>query len=113
MARASRGDVWMVNLSPTIGHEQAGQRPALIVSVDELNKSAAELVIVVPLTSREKRIRSHVEVDEGEAGLKVRSFIKCEDVRSIATRRLERRLGSVKPRTLEVVESRLRFLLGL
>ena len=46
---------------------QAGlQRPALIVSVDELNKSAAELVIVVPLTSREKRIRSHVEVDEGE-----------------------------------------------
>ena len=113
MARASRGEVWMVNLSPAIGHEQAGQRPALIVSVDELNKSAAELVVVVPLTSREKRIRSHVEVDAGEAGLKIRSFIKCEDVRSIATRRLERRLGSVKRRTLEVVEDRLRFLLGL
>lgn len=102
-----------MSLDPTTGREQAGKRPALVVSVNELNHSAAELVVVLPVTSRDKGIRSHVEVDEGEAGLSVKSFIKCEDIRSISVRRLERRLGAVSSPTLATVEDRLRILLGL
>lgn len=113
MAKPRRGDLWMVTLNPTIGREQAGTRPALVVSVDELNQSAAELVIALPVTSRDKKVRSHVAIEKGEGGLPLRSFIKCEDVRSISVHRLERRLGNVSSGTMQAVEDRLRILLGL
>jgi mRNA interferase MazF len=95
------------------GREQSGTRPALIVSVDPFNRSGAELAIMVPLTSRQKRVRTHVPVSPPEANLAVPSYIKCEDVRSISTDRLIRLMGSVSPATLSAVETRLRFLLGL
>jgi len=113
VAKPRRGELWTVNLSPTVGREQAGTRPALIISVDMLNQSAADLVIALPVTSRDKKVRSHVPVDAGEGGLRLRSFIKCEDIRSISVRRLDRRLGSVSLEILEEVEDRLRILLGL
>ena len=113
MPKPNRGEIWTVDLNPTIGHEQAGKRPALVVSVDSFNQSAAELAIVLPLTSRAKGIRSHVEVGKGEAGLKTVSYIKCEDVRSVSTKRLSRRLGLVSQTTMDAVEDILRILMGL
>ena len=71
------------------------------------------MAIVLPLTSRAKQIRSHVEVRRGEAGLKTPSYIKCEDVRSVSTKRLSRRLGLVSQTTMEGVEDILRILMGL
>ena len=113
MPQPARGEIWTVDLKPTIAHEQAGKRPALVVSVDSFNHSAAEMAIVLPLTSRAKGIRSHVEVRKGEAGLKMVSYIKCEDVRSVSTERLSRRLGLVSQATMDAVEDILRILMGL
>ncbi len=113
MRNPRRGELWTVDLDPTVGHEQAGTRPALVVSVNALNRSAAELAVVLPLTRKAKGIRAHVELAKGEAGLAVRSFAKCEDLRSVSTRRLSRRLGNVSAQTMAEVEERLRFLLGL
>ena len=45
--------------------------------------------------------------------MRERSFVKCEDVRSVATERLCGRLGAVSPQTMAAVEDRLRILLGL
>ncbi len=59
-AKPARGEVWMVDLDPTRGHEQRGTRPALVVSVDLFNASPAGLVVVLPITSKAKNIRSHV-----------------------------------------------------
>lgn len=108
-----RGEVWFVDLDPTKGREQSGRRPCLIVSDDRLNRSPADLVIVVPITSKDKRIPSHVELNPPEGGLQVRSFIKCEDVRSISMERLVKLMGNVKTATLESVADRLRLLLSL
>ncbi len=108
-----RGEIWIVDLDPTLGHEQAGRRPGLVISVNAFNRSAAELAIVLPVTSRKKGIRSHVPIPAGEAGLRVSSFVKCEDVRSISTRRMSRRLGGASAATLQAVEERLRILMGL
>lgn len=113
MTRPLRGEVWWVTLDPTVGREQAGRRPGLVVSVDALNQSAAELVILLPITTREKGVRSHVEIPAGEAGLATRSFAKCEDIRSVSTERLITRQGRVQPATFAAVEDRLRALLGL
>ena len=110
---ASRGDVWMIDLDPTRGHEQSGRRPALIVSVDQFNHGATGLVIVVPVTSRAKGIPTHVAIDPPEGGLTGRSFAKCEDLRSVPKQRLGQRLGTVKTTTLAAVEDRLRIVLGL
>ncbi|MBK9214178.1 MAG: type II toxin-antitoxin system PemK/MazF family toxin [Chloracidobacterium sp.] len=113
MIQASRGEIWLVSLDPTKGREQAGMRPALIISVDQFNHGSAELVIVIPITSKAKGIPLHVEVQPPEGGLTMMSFVKCEDVRSISTSRLVRRLGKVSNQTVELVEDRLRILLGL
>jgi len=113
MLQPSRGEIWLVDLNPTRGHEQAGKRPGLIVSVDLFNSGPAGLVVLAPLTTREKGIPFHVEIRPPEGGLKKRSFIKCEDVRSVAKERLSERLGTVSPGTLSEVEDRLRILLDL
>ncbi len=109
----SRGDVWDLNFDPTIGHEQAGARPALIVSVDLFNESPADLVVAIPMTRTQRGIRWHVPVRPPEGGLVATSFIQCENVRAVSKRRLKRHRGRVSDETLRQVEDRLRILLGL
>lgn len=109
----SRGEIWLVDLNPTRGHELAGIRPALVVSIDLFNQGPAGLVVVLPLTTRLKGIPFHVEVAPPEGGVKTRSFIKCEDVRSVAKERLSQRWGVVSRVTMAAVEDRLRILLDL
>jgi mRNA interferase MazF len=109
----SRGQIWYVNLNPTRGHEQAGQRPALVVSVDIFNHGPAGLVVVLPVTSVDKGIPLHVRVNPPEGGLTQRSFIKIEDVRSVSTERLRDLQGVVSASTMSLVEQRLRVLLQL
>jgi len=108
-----RGEVWQVDLGRTRGHEQAGARPGLVLSVDSFNAGPAGLVVVLPLTTRVKGIPFHVKLDPPEGGLSERSFIKCEDVRSISMDQLVSPLGAVSQATLERVEERVRILLGM
>ena len=108
-----RGEVWWVVLDPTRGREQAGRRPALVLSADILNASAAGIVSILPITSRDRGIRAHVAIEPSEAGLALRSWIMCEQVRTVARERLLRRMGAVAPRTLAAVSDRVRVLLDL
>src|SRR5438552_12530107 len=107
MPEPRRGEVWFGTLDPVQGREQAGERPLLIVSDDLFNLSAADLVIALPLTTRHKGIPYHVEITPPEAGLRQRSFIKCEDVRSLSKARLSQRWGAVSSGTMGLVENRL------
>ena len=90
-----------------------GRRPALIVSVDLFNQGPAGLVVTLPITSKEKGIPFHLRIETIESGLSKKSFIKCEDIRSIAKERLLKRVGRISPQTLTDVEDRLRILLNL
>ena len=108
-----RGDVWDLSFDPAIGHEQAGARLALIVSVDIFNEGPAGLVVAIPLTRTQRRIRWHVTVSAPEGGLVSESSIQCENVRSVSKRRLKRLRGRVSEETMLQVEDRLRILLGL
>ena len=108
-----RGDVWYVNLDPVCGREQGRTRPALIVSADTFNGGPAELVIVVPITTADRRIPTHIRIDPPEGGLTRRSFAKTEDIRSISTLRLQNRIGRVTDATLASVEDALIILLDL
>jgi len=108
-----RGEVWDVDLNPVLGHEQGGKRPLLVVSVDQFNQGPSGLVIVVPITSRDRNIRSRIAIEAGEGGCKTRSFAMCEAIRSISLERMTRRCGMVSSETMEKVEYCLRVILGI
>ena len=68
---------------------------------------------VLPLTTKKKDILWHVPVPAAESGLKLASYIKCEDIRSISLERVSRRLGFVPTSVLYAVEYRISRLLGI
>lgn len=110
---ARRGEVWLTDFGEPIGREQAGQRPAVVVSADPLNESRAGVVIVVPCTTKRRGLPSHIEIESGSSGLDEVSYAKCEDVKSISEQRLMGRLGAVGPNTQFEIGRALRFLLDL
>jgi len=93
------------------GHEQAGLRPALVLSEDLFN--AAGMVTVLPLTSKPRPYKTRVAMKPPEGGLTVPSWIIGEQVRTISTSRLGRRIGVVRPTTITAVEDVVRVVLGL
>lgn len=109
----SRGEIWLVDLDPTVGHEQAASRPALVVSVDSFNHGKSDLVIMLPATTRERRIRSHIRVNPTPSGFRETSFIMCEMVRSVSRERCIRLLGTVDSRVMDEVGRVLSTLLAL
>lgn len=110
--RLVRGEIWDAELNPVRGHEQGGTRPVLIISVDAFHQGPSGLVIVT-ISTKDKKVRSQVPVEPGDGGLNARSFVKCEAIRSISTQRLMSRWGTVTPATMSHVEDRLRILMNL
>ena len=101
-------------MDPTRGHEQAGERPVLILSNSVFNQGPAGLVFVAPITRTDRHIPLHVAIDPPQGGLKARSFVLCDHARSISKDRLgEQPWGRVSQQTMAEVEDRLRILLDL
>lgn len=110
----NRGEIWLADLNPIRGHEQAGTRPVLIISTNTFNHGPAGLVFVLPLTRTDRCIPIHVSIDPPEGGVTARSFVLCDAVRSIAKDRLGAQpWGSVSGSTLQKVEDNLRILMEL
>ena len=108
-----RGEVYLADPDPVVGHEQGGRRPFLVISIDRMNRSAASLAIAVPLTSTDRGSKLHVRIDPPEGGLERVSFAMPEMVRSVSTKRLQRRLGRASMDTVEAVANRIGLLVGL
>ena len=106
-----RGEIWRVDFDPVRGHEQGRTRPALIISNDIVNQSPARLLTVVPITTKERKLRSYLRLDPPEGGLSQSSYIICDQIRTISHERLGRKYGSVSRSVLAEVETRLKFLL--
>jgi mRNA interferase MazF len=102
-----------VDFDPVEGHEQAGRRPALILSVDIFNASAADLVTVLPITTKPRAVRTRIEIVPPEGGLSSSSFVIGEQVRTVSKRRVARRVGAVTAATMAKVEDVVRMVLGL
>jgi mRNA interferase MazF len=114
-ALPTRGEFWRVRLDPGEGHEQAGERPALVVSVDRINQGLSGMVVVVPSTKRHRPELDawRVEVEPPDGGLPIVSYLMPEHIRAVAAHRLISRYGRVRPKTLAELEDRLRILLNL
>lgn len=113
MSSPARGEVWLADLNPTRGHEQAGRRPVLVVSEDIFNRGPAGLAIVLPMTSIVRDVPSHVPISPPQGGVRSRTAILYEAVRSVSVERLTVRWGAVDRLTMAAVEDRLRILMRL
>ena len=113
MASPLYGEIWFGDLDLTVGHERAGERPVLILSIESFNRSPAGLVVILPITTRLRGIPWHVLVSPPEGGLTHPSAILCEAVRSVSRQRLQHRMGAAAPATLQAVQDRLRILMNL
>lgn len=95
---ASRFDVYLVNLDPTMGSEIKKIRPCVIISPDELNQHIAT-VIVAPMTTKGRpypsRVRCRFEGREGQVVL--------DQVRAVDKARLAGKLGRLDPKTQDAV----------
>ena len=115
MVAPARGEIWWMDFDPIRGHEQAGKRPALIVSTNSFNRGPRELVWAIPLTRTGRRYRFHVPVSPTESGLPAVSHIMCEQLRSVSIDRLldNQPVGRVSRATMREVTEVLRVLLDI
>jgi len=113
----TRGEVYWADLVPRSGSEQSGRRPVIVVSHDGFNQTPAwRSIIVVPIStsaSQAKRGPTVVEIPGGAAGLPKTSFAVCHQVTTLDRAKLTRRVGSLPPEFLGVVEEGLRAALDL
>jgi mRNA interferase MazF len=104
MARILRGEIRWADLNPTRGHEQAGQRPVLILSNDIFNEWSGT-VIAVALTSQPQRAGFPLTLVLSAPELPRRSWVKISQIRTLAVERLGERLARATPEEiLQVIE---------
>lgn len=103
-----KGDIIWIDFSPQRGHEQAGQRPALVVSPDAYNKRSG-FVVCCPITSKVKNFRFEVPVETefGIKGVVLSDHIKSMDWVS----RKPRYAGKASREVLDDVVTRIVSLL--
>lgn len=109
-----RGEVWLADLNPIRGSEQAGIRPVLIFQNDTIN-TFTSTVVAIPFTTNLRRaaLPSCLRVAAGEGGLSSDSVALCHQLRVLDTTRLLRRLGSMSRPTMVAVERCVLFTLGI
>ena len=110
-----RGDVYLARLDPTLGSEQAGTRPVILVSRDAINRSSP-VVVAVPCTTYRAGRRiypSQVLLRAPEGGLGADSLALGDQVRAVAKSRLVKQLGSLSAEYLEKIDRILLITLDL
>jgi mRNA interferase MazF len=111
MARILRGEVYWADLDPTKGHEQAGQRPVLVLSQDVFNERSG-VVIAVALTSQEPRAGFPLTFELTGAGLPKRSWVKISQIRTLSQERLGKRIARIPPEEIDQVLDGLNEIIG-
>jgi mRNA interferase MazF len=109
-----RGEIYLVNFDPTIGAEIKKTRPALIVQNDTSNRHSP-ITIVAAITSKfdDELYPTEVFIEAPVGGLTADSVVLLNQIRSIDRKRLVKRLGAVKPETMDEVDQALRISLSL
>src|SRR5947208_937445 len=108
-----RGSVVWVDLDPTVGREQAGLRPAVVVATDEYLANVPGLVIVLPITTTDRDWPHHIELTGDQLRLKKKSFAMSEQPRTISRDRIRRESGIADRRSMAHIDVWLRDFLGV
>lgn len=111
MARILRGDIRWADLDPTLGSDQSGRRPVLILSADVFNERSGT-VIAVALTSQAPRAGFPLTLALDSAKLPKVSWVKISQIRTLSTERIGHKIGAVSSEELAQVIEGLNEILG-
>jgi mRNA interferase MazF len=112
--RLGRGFVVVVELDPTLGHEQHGVRPCVVVSdPDIISDQRFPLVCVVPITGTPGQGLLYPPLSPGRSGLARESFALIDHLRSIDKRRIRRAFGELERGEIAAIDEGMAVFLGL
>ncbi len=103
-----------VQLNPVVGSEQAGERPALVISPDVINEHSP-IILIAPITSRktERLYPFEALIEPPEGGLTRRSKVMLTHLRGVDKQRITHVYGSVSDETMRRVEDAMKIATGL
>lgn len=109
-----RGDIFYADLSPTVGSEQGGIRPVIVIQNDLGNKYSPT-VIVAAITSKiiKAKLPTHVEISAEAYGLNRDSVVLLEQIRTIDKKRLREKIGHMTDEDMKKIQEALKISLGL
>ncbi len=111
MGRILRGDIFWANLNPTIGNEQAGLRPILVISEDVFNERSGT-VIGLAITSKSPKVGFPLVYPLTSPKLPKRSWVKISQIRTLSTKRISGFLGKANQEELDIIIDGLNEIIG-
>lgn len=114
MVEIKRGDIWLVNLDPTIGHEIKKLRPAVVIQ-NNFGNTYSPITIVAPITSQntEKIYPIEVFLIKRNSGLEKDSKVLLNQIRAVDKKRLIKKLGKADYETMIKIDYAIKISLGL
>ena len=108
-----RGEIWLANLNPTQGSEQAGTRPVIIFQ-NNIVSQFSTTTIAIPLTTNQRRASLPIclLIHQGDGGLTEDSVALCFQLWVLDKARLIRKLGDLKSQTIADLEKVVLLTLG-
>lgn len=111
MARILRGDIVWADLDPTVGHEQSGRRPVLVLSDDVFNDRSGT-VIAVAVTSQAPKVSFPLSYELSDPKLPKRSWVKIGQIRTLSVLRIGKRIGRASVTEIDNIIDGLQEILG-
>jgi len=115
MSSPQRGDIYWINLDPTIGAEIKKTRPCVVISPNAANRSGP-LVIVAPVTRAQgKKVYFHeILLPKVSSNLQYDSKLKVFQLRCVDKKRLSKsKIGSISPDLIKELDEKIRIVTGL
>lgn len=113
-ARLAPWQVWLVDFGVPVGHEQGGERPAIVVGSAAHCRFPIDMALVVPLTARDRGLTHHVRIDSKQSGLNRPSWARSEEIMCVSRLRFTRAdpLGKLSNREIASLSHWLRHMVA-
>ena len=111
MARILRGDIYWADLNPSIGNEQKGLRPILVISEEVFNERSAT-VIGLAITSQPQRAGFPLTYKLSSVKLPKESWVKMSRIRTLSLKRMSNYIGRIDPEELDIIIDGLNEIIG-
>lgn len=110
----SRGDIYFIDLSPSVGSEQGGKRPCVVVSNNMANRYSP-CITVIPLTTSTTKanIPTHCDLSSETDGVRHSSTALCEQIRTVDKSRIVNKVGALSAEAMTKLESAIKIHLGV
>jgi mRNA interferase MazF len=110
----ARGSVVLLGLDPTLGHEQRGVRPCVVVSATEVGlEQRYPMLGIVPITGTRGEGALYPELSAGASGLTKTSYALVDHVRSVDKRRVLKTFGTLRTAEIAAIDQGLQLFFGL